>query len=334
MTAPLPENIRNREGPCYTSWRTLPQMCQAEQHHRTQRYLHTVLLYSTCVVPRLARRAAQALRSPAWTPMGVYSPGPHLLHPRPGMELEGTGRFELQWSDEFDACAANGGTDPASWVHEVGLNRNAELQDYREENARCIDGVLVITADYAPERLPDYCNHPGHLPAGCHGFTAHHGDACMPHCNGMNGTFSSASIVSKRTFVQGQYDARIRLNVQDASWPAWWFTGTGWDPRWPVDENGDHYGWPVDGGAPAQVDPILRTAPGIDRPSCAVPRERRSRVSRPPHVAMHCVLGWRVSPEPMGKNGPVGLPDAGLSVYSIGRAMRLGAERAVGSGFP
>ena len=255
------------------------------------------------------RRAAKGTTSAAGhpargrTPMGVDSPAPHLLHPRPGMELEGLERFELQWSDEFDSCAANGGTDPANWVHEVGINRNYELQDYREENARCVDGVLVITSDYAPERLPDYCDHPGHLPKGCHGQNDQCDDEINGHCNEMNSTFSSASIVSTRSFLQGQYDARIRLDVQDASWPAWWFTGDSMNPHtgWPVDEDGRPYSWPADGGAPARhrPDAIMRSAFGIDHPPCVVHRDRRSRVSRPPYVAVSRILGWWYSHDPM-----------------------------------
>ena len=246
--------------------------CQTEKMSETLLSVHAVGARCWCTPSVHAVGIDLRQRSCSGrTSMGAYSPAPHLLHSRPGMELEGVEHFELQWSDEFDACAANGGTDPAKWVHEVGKNRNSELQDYREENARCVDGILVITSDYAPERLPDYCNHPGHLPRGCHGLKCRGKDTDQQCSSSFDGTFSSASIVSKRSFVQGQYDARIRIDVQDASWPAWWFTGDPATPGWPVDSDGFPYHWPADGGASAcsSVDPVTNTAHGTDLPNCA-----------------------------------------------------------------
>jgi hypothetical protein len=154
-------------------------------------------------------------------------PRPHELVPRPGFESSFEGVYQqLTWTEEFDDCP-NGGPDPVSWQHEVGTSRNNEMQEYREESSRCVDGKLVITAAFDPEQLPDQCRAPGELlPSECR----------MPR-----GALTSGSIVSEALFTQGQFDARIRINVQDASWPAWWFTGA---------PDGRKSVWPDDGGAP------------------------------------------------------------------------------------
>lgn len=154
-------------------------------------------------------------------------PRPHELVPRRGFESSFEGVYQqLTWADEFDDCP-NGGPDPVSWQHEVNVNRNNELQEYREESSRCVDGKLVITAAFDPEQLPDQCREPGEL---------------LPvECRMLRGALTSGSIVSKAVFTHGQFDARIRIDVQDASWPAWWFTGA---------PDGRERVWPDDGGVP------------------------------------------------------------------------------------
>ena len=135
------------------------------------------------------------------------------------------GHWPLRWREEFDGTRI--GANPAKWTHEVKTYRNLELQDYRVERARSDNGVLTITSDFDPESMPENCSQPGkHLAAWCNG-------------RHLDGSITSSSIVSKANFTYGQFDARIRINVQDASWPAWWFTGVHRD------------GWPADGGAPA-----------------------------------------------------------------------------------
>ena len=154
-------------------------------------------------------------------------PRPHELVPRRGFESSFEGVYQqLTWADEFDDCP-NGGPDPVSWQHEVNVSRNNELQEYREESSRCVDGKLVITAAFDPEQLPDQCREPGEL---------------LPvECRMLRGALTSGSIVSKAVFTHGQFDARIRIDVQDASWPAWWFTGA---------PDGRERVWPDDGGVP------------------------------------------------------------------------------------
>ena len=46
------------------------------------------------------------------------------------------------------------------WQHERGYVRNRELQFYQEANARCVDGVLVITSQFDRLNLP-YDTKPG-----------------------------------------------------------------------------------------------------------------------------------------------------------------------------
>jgi len=49
--------------------------------------------------------------------------------------------YRLVWSDEF---TGDGPLDPADWGYENGFVRNQELQWYQLENARRVNGMLVI----------------------------------------------------------------------------------------------------------------------------------------------------------------------------------------------
>ena len=51
--------------------------------------------------------------------------------------------YRLVFHDEFDR---NGRPNPEFWTYEHGYVRNHEAQFYREENAWCEDGCLVIEA--------------------------------------------------------------------------------------------------------------------------------------------------------------------------------------------
>ena len=152
--------------------------------------------------------------------------------------------WKLQWADEFDTCTV--GADPSKWEHELGHVRNNELQSYQVENARCVNGVLVISSEFVPETLPEDCTPSGQN--SCRGMERVR--RYMP----LNRSITSASIVSKATFGYGQYDARIRIDVQDGSWPAWWFTG--------VHRDGPN-AWPIDGGE----HPCPNTTPRLPTPA-------------------------------------------------------------------
>ena len=76
---------------------------------------------------------------------------PHEL--QPNQPLYEPPFWALQWGDEFDACP-DGRPDPQKWAYEVGQLRNNELQYYRPDNAKCVDGKLVITAMHHDPGLP------------------------------------------------------------------------------------------------------------------------------------------------------------------------------------
>ena len=58
--------------------------------------------------------------------------------------------MKLVFADEF---ITNGKPNPEFWKYEKGFVRNEELQWYQEENANCIDGVLVIEGRH--EEIPN-----------------------------------------------------------------------------------------------------------------------------------------------------------------------------------
>ena len=130
-------------------------------------------------------------------------------------------RWELEWSDEFDVPGA---PDPAKWDFERGFVRNKELQLYRPENARVEGGMLVIEA--RREQVPN--------PAF---------DADAPAEDWMrsraSAEYTSASLTTRgrRSFLYGRIEARMRIDIREGMWPAFWSVGAGTDghpPRpWP-----------------------------------------------------------------------------------------------------
>ena len=142
--------------------------------------------------------------------------------------------YELRWSDEFDQCP-NRRPNQTTWASEVGWIRNDELQYYREENAECRDdGVLEITSRF----------HPTAIPNPRHDIVAARPE-CMkqppePFCE--QGTrplsYTSSSFTTRPEHTGslglGQYDARIRIETEVNSWPAWWMVGDG-NHLWPQD---------------------------------------------------------------------------------------------------
>ena len=61
--------------------------------------------------------------------------------------------YRLVWSDEF---TGDGPLDPADWGYETGFVRNQELQWYQPENARRVNGVLVIEGRREHKPNPRY----------------------------------------------------------------------------------------------------------------------------------------------------------------------------------
>ncbi len=58
-------------------------------------------------------------------------------------EISESGDYKLTWSDEFNE---RGPLNPNDWTFERGFVRGHELQWYQSDNARCENGLLVITA--------------------------------------------------------------------------------------------------------------------------------------------------------------------------------------------
>jgi len=52
------------------------------------------------------------------------------------------GGYHLVWADEF---SNDGAPNPKNWAFEEGFVRNNEAQWYQKQNARCKNGMLVIT---------------------------------------------------------------------------------------------------------------------------------------------------------------------------------------------
>ena len=112
-------------------------------------------------------------------------------------------------SDEFDTT----GVDQSVWRFDTDRNKegwhNNERQYYADErpaNTRIEDGALVIEAHR--ERLDDRADWGGQ-------------------------DYSSAKLVSRRTFGYGVYEVRAKLPCGRGAWPAIWMVGEG--SNWPAD---------------------------------------------------------------------------------------------------
>ena len=150
--------------------------------------------------------------------------------------------WEYRWGDEFDACPG-GRPDAATWEHEHEWVRNDELQYYREENAQCIEetGILEITSRFHPGGIDN--------PKAAHALTT--APCQLPRHNWPSWCerdtrqihYSSSSITTRPQstgdLLLGQYDARIRIETEVNSWPAWWAVGR--PPK------GRVFAWPQDG---------------------------------------------------------------------------------------
>jgi len=115
--------------------------------------------------------------------------------------------WKLVWADEFDH---DGRPDPANWTYEQGFVRNEELQWYREENASCAGGLLVIEA--RRERLPRPAVDPREPD------WARRRDAI---------DYTSASLTTRglHSWRYGRFDCRARIDTRSGLWPAIWTCG-------------------------------------------------------------------------------------------------------------
>jgi beta-glucanase (GH16 family) len=128
----------------------------------------------------------------------------------PVRDLQG---WRLVWHDEFRGAPC---PDPEIWSFEHGFVRNEELQWYQPGNASCDRGVLDIRArrEENPRPNPNY-------EAG-----SDHWRTSRPSTD-----YTSASLISKRSFTYGRVQMRGRIDTRPGSWPAFWTLGT--EAEWP-----------------------------------------------------------------------------------------------------
>jgi beta-glucanase (GH16 family) len=121
--------------------------------------------------------------------------------------------LHLVWSDEFNH---DGVPDPANWTYERGFVRNQELQWYQPDNARVVNGLLVI------EARREHVANPG--------FDAASSD-WRRNRPAADYTSSSLSTRGLHSFLYGRFEMRARIDTHLGMWPAFWTVGvTG---RWP-----------------------------------------------------------------------------------------------------
>jgi beta-glucanase (GH16 family) len=110
--------------------------------------------------------------------------------------------WNLTWSDEFSG-PDNSTPDLTKWTYDLGGNGwgNHELESYtsRPENARIVDGNLVIAA-----RQEDYTG-----------------------ADGIPRPYTSARLKTQGLFDQayGRFEARVKIPRGQGIWPAFWLLG-------------------------------------------------------------------------------------------------------------
>jgi beta-glucanase (GH16 family) len=126
--------------------------------------------------------------------------------------------YRLVWSDEF---TGDGPLDPADWGYETGFVRNQELQWYQPENARRVNGMLVI------EGRREHKPNPRYVAPSTNGAAAT-GTNRRPWANREFIDYTSASVNTrgKHAWRYGRFEIRARIDVRTGAWPAFWALGT------------------------------------------------------------------------------------------------------------
>jgi beta-glucanase (GH16 family) len=139
-------------------------------------------------------------------------------HPSTRTRAQSPDGYRLVWSDEF---TGDGPLDPADWGNETGFVRNQELQWYQPENARRVNGMLVIEGRREHKPNPRYV-----VPSTT--------DAAAPNANRRAWAnrelidYTSASVTTrgKHAWRYGRFEMRARIDVRTGAWPAFWALGT------------------------------------------------------------------------------------------------------------
>ncbi len=122
--------------------------------------------------------------------------------------------YDLVWSDEFNE---NGSPDTSNWRYEKGFVRNEELQWYKEANAFCKNGILVIEGRKANKPNPMY-------EAGSSDWRRQ-----RQH---IEYTSSSINTSGRHSWQYGRFIMRGKIDIRSGLWPAWWTLGVA--GRWPA----------------------------------------------------------------------------------------------------
>ena len=128
--------------------------------------------------------------------------------------------WKLVWSDEFEKP---GLPDPAKWEYEEGFVRNNELQYYtraRSDNARVVDGMLVLEARKEAFKNPSYD------PKSKEGWKRTRALA----------EYTSASVTTrgKAAWTYGRIEVRAKIPTGRGMWPAIWMLGSDRSQGWPA----------------------------------------------------------------------------------------------------
>ena len=127
--------------------------------------------------------------------------------------------YRLVWSDEF---TGDGPLDPADWGYENGFVRNQELQWYQPENARRVNGMLVIEGRREHRPNPRYV-----APSASDSTTAPATNRrAWPNREFIDYTSASVNTRGKHAWRYGRLEIRARIDVRTGAWPAFWALGT------------------------------------------------------------------------------------------------------------
>ncbi len=126
--------------------------------------------------------------------------------------------YGLVWNDEFNK---DGTPNSENWNYEEGFVRNNELQWYQANNAKCLEGKLVITAKKVSIPNPNY-----------------NASSNSWRRNRKNIEYTSACLITRDKQewpAFGYYEIRAKIDTSKGSWPAIWLLGD--QGEWP--DNGE-----------------------------------------------------------------------------------------------